>query len=130
MTEFETILLNKVDALNTSLGLLSERLTEFEGATSQSLTELTGKIKGNHELLKSEIQTYVAKDTCENHREKQGVRVGNAEDRLLKLEGLVDDLITQEKKRESHFAERITAWMPSLIILVAVVGGIIWLLVS
>jgi len=130
MTDFEKTLLAKVDTMNESLSALTDRLTSFEGETKQALTELSGKMKGNHDLLQSEIKTYVAKDTCENHREKQGLRVRDCEDRVTRLESTVTDLLDHESRREEHVSERVTAWLPSVLILISIIGGIIWVAVN
>lgn len=127
MTDFEKTLLDKVDRMNENLSVLTERLTSFEGETKQALAELSGRIKGNHELIKSEIQTYVEKDTCESHRERQGNRIKEAEDRILRLEGSVVDLLNHEQDRRHNANDRLTAWMPSIIILIAVIGGMVWI---
>lgn len=128
MTKFESTLLEKVDRLNDSLATLTERLTVFEGDTKQSLSELSGKMRGNHELLKKEIQYYVDKDSCGINRERQGTRIKEVEDRVLVLEGSVKDLFDHEKERSNNYSERITAWLPSIIILISAIGGIIWMM--
>jgi uncharacterized protein YjcR len=134
MTDFEKTLLEKVDKMNDafteSLATLTDRLVSFENKTEKALTELSGKMKGNHDLLKSDIQKYVQKDTCETHRELSGKRIKYVEDRVLILEGKVEDLTEHEKSRQSNLSERITAWMPSIIITLSIVGGIIWMAVK
>lgn len=125
MTDFEKTLLEKVDKLNESLSILTERLTTFEGRTEKALSELSGKIKGNHELIKTEIQTYVEKDTCETHRGKQGERIGKIETDVALLKNAVSTLQDHEDKHEIQASERITAWLPSIISVIAIIGAII-----
>ncbi|GAG85138.1 unnamed protein product [marine sediment metagenome] len=52
MDDFENKLLDKLDIMNKNISDMNVRLTEFEGKTEKTLTTLSGKMKGNHDLLK------------------------------------------------------------------------------
>ena len=127
MTDFEKTLLEKVDRMNESLSLMAERLTVFEGETKTSLAELSGKIKGNHELIVKDLSTYTDKDMCANYREAHGERIGDLEERVIRLELTLTNLLKLEDEKHHNISDRITAWLPSILVLVAIIGGIIWI---
>lgn len=130
MTDFEKTLLEKVDKMNESLSLMAERLTVFEGETKTALTELSGKIKGNHELIVKDLSSYTDKDMCANYREHHGERVGDIEERVIRLELTLSNLLKSEEDKHHNASDRITAWLPSIIALIAVIGGIIWMAIK
>ncbi len=56
---FEDSILEKMDKMNDSLTSLNTKFVVFEGETKKALTELSGKIKGNHELITKDLTSYV-----------------------------------------------------------------------
>lgn len=121
--EFNIKLLDKLDDMNKNLATMNERLTVFEGKTDKALTSLSGKMKGNHDLLKSEIQSYVQKDTCENLRMKQGERIGDITKEFAVLKSSVEDHLKNNKSNIAAGTEMLITWLPGLLKVVAIVGG-------
>ena len=123
--DFNFELLKRLDTMNDSLTAMNNRISDFEGETRKSLSELSGRIKGNHELIKSDIQSYVQKDTCERHRERQGERIGLNEN---KIGILYHDLETIRKEIDAKNAtarERFTSFLPDIVKIVLIGGALI-----
>jgi len=112
-----------------SMRALSERISSLEGETGKAIAELSGIIKGNHELLKADMHTYVDKESCETHRERHGQRLKDAEDRVLKLEGKVETLEKIQHDKSHNFSDRITAWLPSIITVIGIIAIIVFVVV-
>lgn len=124
--DFNFELLKRLDTMNDSLTTMSTRLTELEGETKKSFIELSGRIKGNHELIKGEIQSYVSKDSCENHRERQGERIGKNEQAIALIGHDLSMLISDSSFKKSTNSEMLISWLPDLVKIVAIVGGLIF----
>ena len=123
--DFNFELLKRLDTMNDSLTAMNNRISDFEGETRKSLSELSGRIKGNHELIKSDIQSYVQKDPCERHRERQSERIGLNEN---KIGILYHDLETLRKEIDTKNAtarERFTSFLPDIVKIVLIGGALI-----
>lgn len=121
--------------MNESLVTLNERLSSFEGETREALIKLDGKIRGNHDLISKEFQAYMEKDACVTHRTSQGERVSSIEQRVTVLETVCHTMqenltnIEQTVVEKKHVVdERVTAWLPDIVKVIIIVGGIIFAL--
>jgi len=122
---FEESILEKMDKMNDSLATLNERLTVFEGRTEKALVELSGKIKGNHELIITDLNRYTDKDTCATYRENHGTRVSAVEERLIIVETLLKQHTYMAEQDKNNHSEALIAWLPDVIKAVIVIGGIL-----
>ena len=126
INSFETELLKKMDSMGKDISTISKRLNTFEGETKTALSELSGRIKGNHELITKDLSNYVEKDVCSDHREKQGTRIGKIEERLGLIEYRIVGIEGQQSEKQKTTSEAIIAWVPDLLKFAGVIGAVIY----
>lgn len=125
---FESQLLRKMDIMGENLAAINERLTAFEGETKTAFMELSGKVKGNYELITRDLSNYVEKDICTDYREKQGSRLGRIEERVQLIEYRFNKIEDNLKERQKTTSEAVIAWLPDMLKVVAVLGAVLYLI--
>jgi hypothetical protein len=121
---FEERILGEMSAMRKLLAEMSDKQTAFEMRIEKALVETNGKLKGNHELILSEIHSYVSKDKCENHRQRHGERMEKLERETDLLNKRVEDLEKCNDTKSNTAREALISWMPSIITALLVAGGI------
>lgn len=124
---FESQVLGRMDTMGKGLVDLNERITIFEGETKSAFNELSGRIKGNQELIIKDLSNYVEKETCAIHRETQGSRIGNVEGEIEILQYRFGEFIKDKEKKDELTSNAIIAWLPDLLKVIITVGGVIFI---
>ena len=72
--------------LDGKVNILDRNLSSFKIDTGNTITDISGKVKGNQELITKDLDRYVPLKSCEDNREHQGKRMGHIEHRLTVIE--------------------------------------------
>lgn len=121
MATFEDILLGKINDMQTSMKNLETQFTGFKIDTQSALVDLSGKIKGNHELIVKDLDSYIDNPACEVYRDKLKDHVASIEERLSEIEAQVKYHLIETNKDSEKKKFNISQWL--------VAGGIIFLLI-
>lgn len=121
---FESLILQEISAMKNLLAEMNNKQTEFEKRIEKALVDTNGKLKGNHELILSEIHSYVNKDKCENHRARSGERMERLESTITLLDKRVKDLEKCGEKNSNTAREALIAWVPGLVTALIIIGGV------
>ena len=121
--DFEKEILGKMDAMNLNLATLNDRLSTFEGETKAGFIELSGRIKGNNELIIKDLSSYTEKDVCEHHRENQGTRIGSISDRLIEVESQLKQHLLEHATTKGTTTNALINWIPGVLKTVIVAGA-------
>ena len=77
---------NTLKELDGKVNDLDSNLSSFKIDTGNAITDISGKVKGNQELITKDLDRYVPISSCESHRENHGKRMGEIESRLTIIE--------------------------------------------
>ena len=118
--DFENRVLQEIATMNKTL-------LAFEGRVETALAEMSGRVKGNKELIIKEFDSYMQKSSCETHREHNGLRVSKIEQRLAVIENQITDHLKDADRRRDDVSRKVTAWLPDLIKYLGIIGAAVYL---